>query len=138
MNVSSKIIEMSVLLPIKKEWFDMIYAGIKKQEYRGIGNYWGARLIGNWHQYAGQNVLYKGDHIKRWGKEFLMLRNGYAATDPTIIVEWTSIEVGLPNPDWCPKDTDLSKHVFCANLGEVIWSNCERVELIKKQNPHEK
>jgi len=31
-------------LPLKKEWYDMIDSGIKKEEYRLINKYWTSRL----------------------------------------------------------------------------------------------
>ena len=32
-------------LSLKKTWFDMIKAGIKKEEYRDINNYWTNRFV---------------------------------------------------------------------------------------------
>lgn len=32
-------------LPLKKQWFDMIKSGEKKEEYRSISDYWRKRLI---------------------------------------------------------------------------------------------
>ena len=36
-------------LPLKKEWYNMIESGIKKEEYREIKPYWCNRLL-----YGGQ------------------------------------------------------------------------------------
>lgn len=53
-------------LPIKKEWYDLIKAGIKKEEYRDISPYYKSRF----------KKLFKG---KLNGKyiAILLLRNGY-------------------------------------------------------------
>lgn len=32
-------------LPLKKQWFDMIKSGEKKEEYRSISDYWRKRLM---------------------------------------------------------------------------------------------
>ena len=35
----------TLTLPLKKKWFDMIKAGVKKEEYREVNSYWIARLV---------------------------------------------------------------------------------------------
>ena len=40
MNTKSKILD----LPLKKEWYNMIESGEKKEEYREIKPYWIKRL----------------------------------------------------------------------------------------------
>ena len=35
----------TLILPLKKKWFDMIKDGIKKEEYREISEYWRKRLV---------------------------------------------------------------------------------------------
>lgn len=35
----------TLVLVLKKKWFDMIDSGIKKEEYREIKDYWIRRLI---------------------------------------------------------------------------------------------
>lgn len=34
----------TLTLPLKKQWFDMIKSGVKKEEYREIKSYWKKRL----------------------------------------------------------------------------------------------
>lgn len=36
-------------LSVKKEWFDMIASGEKKEEYREMSTYWSSRLSPFWH-----------------------------------------------------------------------------------------
>lgn len=55
-------------LPIKKQWFDMILAGEKKEEYRTASFHYNSRFL-----------KYQNEEIE------ICLRNGYAATSPTII-----------------------------------------------------
>lgn len=35
----------TLYLPLKKEWYNMIESGEKKEEYREINNYWKSRLM---------------------------------------------------------------------------------------------
>ena len=35
----------TLTLNIEKKWFDLIFSGEKKEEYRDIKNYWGNRLL---------------------------------------------------------------------------------------------
>lgn len=90
-------------LTLKKEWFDMIAAGVKKEEYREIKPYWENRL-----KYQLPTV----DRIE--------FRNGYKPDSPRITVEWLGLEVGKPNPDWFPRDLDLEENVFILKLGKII------------------
>ena len=36
----------TLTLSLKKQWFDMIKSGEKKEEYRGIGMFWSIRFLG--------------------------------------------------------------------------------------------
>lgn len=68
-----------VSMPIKKEWFDMILSGEKKEEYREINEYWRKRLLHD-----------KVDRLK--------LINGYGSDKPYITIELKDIKMGLGNP----------------------------------------
>ena len=100
----------------------MILSGEKKEEYREIKPYWIRRLVGNYHQYNSSSAFYRGDYIMPFGVSKIRFRNGYAKDAREFTVEWKSLEVKCPKFSWCPKNTDLSKFVFCLNLGEIISS----------------
>jgi hypothetical protein len=55
-----------LILPIKKQWFDMILSGDKKEEYRNMTPYYYSRF----EKYLGQSVRVK-------------FRNGYRADSPS-------------------------------------------------------
>lgn len=62
-------------MPIKKQWFDMILAGDKKEEYRAVTKFYTSRLV------------YKGiTHLK-----FI---NGYGRDKPFLVVELKNIIIG--------------------------------------------
>lgn len=71
-------------LPIKSNWYQMILAGIKGEEYRDDSPYYTARF----ERYEGQRITIK-------------LRNGYSRTSPTAICEVTPIRrASGHNPEW--------------------------------------
>ena len=77
-----------LVLPIKKQWYDMILSGIKKEEYRDIKPYYTKRFekIGLIGAEACSSVKVK-------------FRNGYSATSPSFIAE-CSCRMGRGNPEW--------------------------------------
>ena len=66
-------------LPIKKQWYDMILSGEKKEEYRKITPYYTKRFI---------NAGLLDPDGKTTTNEFAMiaLRNGYSRSAPTLTV----------------------------------------------------
>ena len=101
--------EPSILhIPIKREFFDAILAGTKKEEYRDFSPFWISRL-------ATVNERGEVDGFREY--DFVRFRNGYNPNSPvmdvafkkTIIEEFTDV----------PED---SEHRFCFAivLGEVL------------------
>ena len=89
---------MKVLhLILKKQWFDMIASGEKKEEYREVKPYWTTRLIHN-------------------DFDVIHFRNGYASDAPTMTIDLISIDVGLGNQEW----GSGSKPVYILKLGNIL------------------
>jgi hypothetical protein len=59
-------------LPIKKEWFDMIVAGEKKEEYREIKPYYLSRFQNHFYPDGNNDLI------------TVRFRNGYGEDKPTI------------------------------------------------------
>jgi len=100
-------------LTLKKKWFDMIKAGIKKEEYREVKRYWIQRLCdeveyetnyGNW-----EGVFKKFTHIE--------FKNGYSKDDPTMLVEFKGLRIGEAKPEW---SDNWQGEVFVISLGAVL------------------
>lgn len=103
-------------LTISKQWFDMIVAGKKTEEYREIKPYWVARLFQNNSnivdvQYlasglAGRTDLLKGyiDAHRIVPKPYthVLFINGYRKDSPRIEKEIESITIGKPKKGLCP------------------------------------
>lgn len=110
----------SVRLSLKKEWFDLILEGIKKEEYRTIKNYWIRRLIASNYNMNEESVFYRGEYTRKYSNGYILFHNGYAEDARQFIIEYRKLTVGYPNNEWCPKDTDLNKLVFRLHLGKVV------------------
>lgn len=89
----------SLFLTIKKEFFDQIARGEKKEEYREITDYWKSRLE---------------------DKEYdqVIFQNGYSPDAPRLIVPLLEICKGEVNPEWAPLEF-LGKEFYVLKLGEV-------------------
>lgn len=100
-------------LPLKKEWYEMIESGIKKEEYREIKPYWSKRLLGVEtplfsHRYGYQSCNSNG---------FTHVRFRYGYTKRTMLFELEDITIGNGKPEWgAPKD----KEVFILKLVNKI------------------
>lgn len=80
-------------LPIKKKWFDMIVAGEKKKEYRGISNYYESRFADLYY-----NSLEFNENVLR-PRFNVIFRNGYSKNSPSIRCE-VEISIGYGKPEW--------------------------------------
>ena len=128
-------------LNLKKEWFDMIVLGIKKEEYREIKEHWVSQFLFPTGGYIGTfsnnssrstfNYL-TGKYRKRWialiyGLESLCFKfnsfetitfsNGYAKDRPQFEIEFKGFEIREGKTEW---GAEPNKKYFVLKLGEVI------------------
>lgn len=112
-------------MTLKKQWFDMIASGEKKEEYREIKPYWVSRLVESFdppRMNDEYNFLWKGMEWTMGEPEAydaVEFKNGYSKTSPTILIECKGIDTGYPNMKWC----DEYKPVFVIKLGNIISIN---------------
>jgi|WetSurMetagenome_2_1015567.scaffolds.fasta_scaffold50147_2 hypothetical protein len=112
-------------LPLKKEWYNMIESGIKKEEYREIKPYWEKRLL----DYNGikrdykllffRNVLTGIHHdlCKEYKRGYDAVRFRYGYTKKTMTFKIESIFMGMGKTEWgAPAD----KQVFIISFGEKL------------------
>ena len=99
--------EMETLnLTLKAEWFKMIEAGKKKEEYRSVTKYWIPRLT---------RMDQKTGKIHQRNFEKIVFHFGYTAK--TITFKCNGIKIGFGKPEWgAPRD----RKVFIIKLGERI------------------
>ena len=89
---------MILFLTIKKEFFDLIVLGIKKEEYRDIKPFFDKRLF---------SKDYKT----------VLFQNGYEITSPRVEVELLSIEKKYANPEWA---AGYSGYCYALKLGKIL------------------
>ena len=87
-----------VSMPIKKQWFNMILRGIKKEEYMEIKEHWRKRLLHD-----------KTTHLK--------LINGYGKDKPYLLVELKNISIRTGKEEW---GAVPGEHYYVLELGEII------------------
>ena len=84
-------------LNVSKQWFDMIEAGEKTEEYREIKPYWAHRLIEGHNQgmwVSGESYFKPYTHV--------LFINGYRKDSPRIEKEIESITIGKPKKAYAP------------------------------------
>jgi hypothetical protein len=115
----------TLTLPLKKKWFDLIKAGIKKEEYREASCYWTSRLL----KYSLGEICVAAtksahfmthfeDFVKslvnsgEWVKHFdsLVFTLGYPKADDTerrLEFKNPKIRIGEGRPEWGAKPGKL-------------------------------
>lgn len=95
-------------LVLKYKWFDMIEAGIKKEEYREMKKFWEQRLttgIGNSFDFKDFDTV--------------TFQRGYSKDCKKIIFECLDITVKYANPKWCEKGAE-NELFYTIKLGERL------------------
>lgn len=104
----TEILPAVLRLTLKKKWFDMIAAGIKKEEYRECKPYWFNRLI------EGAPCEPKMKHF-----DYVEFRNGYKKYAPLLLVECNGITIGDAVPEW---SDNWQGRCFVIRLGKIVLS----------------
>lgn len=101
-------------LTVSKQWFDMIVAGEKTEEYREIKGYWVRRIfdISNMNADADtyawalqENIIISRESFFEYhskGFTHVLFINGYRKDSPRIEKEIESITIGKPKKELCP------------------------------------
>ena len=93
-----------LFLNLKKEWFDLIKSGEKKEEYRDAKQYYKDRFIS---KFSDEFVKY----------DYVCFRNGYATNAPEIWLKCEGISIGTGLEKWgAEKDVEY----FIIHLGEIV------------------
>jgi hypothetical protein len=100
-------------LTLKGKWFDMIAAGIKKEEYREIKPYWENRFIDQKKQTALDATT--ESEIAWKGFDAVFFKNGYSKEARSMLVEFKGFDIGSGYPHW-----GGGNETFILKLGEII------------------
>lgn len=119
----------TLVLPIKKKWFDMIYEGIKTEEYREIKPYYevrfqnifGAILVEPTSILGGTEYqLLQGaavpEEIREEPIQEIIFRNGYGKNAPEIKAE-CSLDIGEGKEEW---GAEKGKKYFVLKIHRIV------------------
>jgi hypothetical protein len=115
------------ILPIKKQWFDMIASGEKKEEYREIKPYYTSRIAKIWCNNYHCGEYYKREEIKfieffkmKGQMDFgvVIFRNGYSAKSRRIVTN-CSLRIGTGNTEW-GAEAEKEYYVFSIEKYNII------------------
>lgn len=96
----------TLVLSVKKKWFDLIKSGQKTEEYRELNEYWKKR-------FGFKQGYYKG-------YKYVEFRNGYGLGVPKFKIELLEIVITSPNPKFEEnKDFDIQT-CFVLRLGRLL------------------
>ena len=95
-------------LNLKKQWFDMISSGEKKEEYREIKPYWEKRL-------EDTPLAPFVANFKKF--DTVTFKNGYQKNASTMVVECLGVDLDYSRPEWCDGVKDM---FYVIKLGEII------------------
>jgi hypothetical protein len=95
---------------LKREFFDAIHAGEKKEEYRAYTKFWISRLL----VYNEADTVYD---VREY--DTILFRNGYNPDSPTMEVEYKGLFVDTFSdvPEDAPEEERLG---FAIQLGKVL------------------
>lgn len=109
----------TLILPIKKKWFDMIASGEKKEEYREIKEYYDSRFMNAF------GVIFIGDEMLHnvlpeieqveWPVP-VIFRNGYSAASRQIKAMCT-LSIGTGKPEW---GAEPGKKYYILHIEKVV------------------
>lgn len=111
-----------LVLPIKKQWFEMIKSGEKKEEYREIKPYYD-KCLGN--EVIGfpftEEIVRNIENIKLYNKNQVkdfevVFRNGYRADSPKIKCR-CKLNIGQGKEEW---GAEPNKEYYILEILEVI------------------
>ena len=95
-------------LTISKEWYELIVAGEKNEEYREIKPYWASRLVNRdsesgmvgFDEFGGYTAVIGEPEYKPF--THVLFINGYRKDSSRIEKEIESITIGKPKKGLCP------------------------------------
>ena len=91
-------------LPLKKQWYNMIESGEKREEYREIKPYWNKRLMGNT---IGPLFSHRNGYetVNVNGYTHVCFHYGY--TKRTMMFEIVDIIIGRGKTEWGAPEKDV-------------------------------
>ena len=109
--------ESTLILPIKKKWYDMISGAREEEEYREIKPYWTSRFMKKLGLSKSETEWFH-KLLARGGKTKdieVLFRNGYSKKNPQFFAK-VSLSIGYGNPEW---GAEPGKNYYRLHIKEV-------------------
>lgn len=106
-------------LTLKKNWFDMIASGEKREEYREIKPYWIKRLLNYGYEDEYETPYLTTQMVKKY--QTIEFRNGYSKNARKMLVEWHGLSIGQPQSKWFGREAEGT--IFIIHLGNITAKN---------------
>ena len=90
-------------LSVSKQWFDMIAAGEKTEEYREVKHFWIVRLLVDSSAFT-LRCVFKPELLVFKPFTHVLFINGYGNDKPRVEKEIESISIGKPKMGLCPDE----------------------------------
>lgn len=107
-------------LPIKKKWFNMIFSGEKKEEYREIKPYYDTRFQNTFGVIWLGNELLQGEdvpkEIRKDAIQEIRFRNGYGSSCPSFIAK-CSLEINTGKEEW---GAEPKKEYYVLKIHDIV------------------
>ncbi len=104
-------------LNLKKQWFDMIASGEKKEEYRDLKQYYFDRLFDGFDSNEWTGDIEDFDSFKDY--DTVTFSNGYSKDRRQMVVEFDSIHISIGAEEWGAND----RYCFIIGLGDILSKN---------------
>jgi len=105
-------------LNLKKEWFDMILSGEKKEEYREIKRYWTRRLTHHnvfLLSFLTERIQKYNMHCKYFDE--ICFSNGYRKNRRQMFIKYEGIRIGYGRKEWGAEGGVL---YYIIGLGKIL------------------
>lgn len=100
-----------LVLPIRKQWFDMILSGEKKEEYRDVSAYWKTR-------FSNVFAMYPYSYLPVGGvQQPILFRNGYRKDSPSFVAMCSLEDIRQGKTEW---GAELGKEYFVLRIHKVL------------------
>lgn len=106
--IGNTVLHAVLHLNLKTKWFDMIEAGIKKEEYREIKPYWN-RVFSNYIKIKGRR--YHPTDV------LICFSNGYAKNRRQMFVKCKYVKPGFGKQEW---GAEPNKQYHVLSLGDFV------------------
>ena len=122
----------TLTLSLKKQWFELIKAGVKKEEYREIKDFYRARFFDGWDAVQAGGIYWYNQQFEKYPQyqyfDRLVFTLGYPKADDTerrLTFKNPRIRIGTGRPEW---GAEAGKKYFVITWEEALVTEEQNIE----------